>query len=423
MRFGDYGGQYARDLAVDASGNVFIVGNFSGTVDFGGDPLTSDGMVWDIYIAKFGPGGNHIWSKKFGDDQFQFVQSIAVDPSGNAIITGAFRGSIDFGGGVLTSTTPSYEDAYVAKFGPGGSHIWSKKFGDGNPQAGTAVAADPWGNVFVTGHFQGSISFGGDPLFSDGENDIFVAKFTPGGVHRWSKRYGNPYEQYSSAITADGGGNVFVGGVFVSAVDFGCGTIAYSAGRGIYIAKLDSTGLCSWSDGFGTIDDLELEEIAVDASGNSIIAGSFDGSVDFGGGVLTSAGDDDIFVAKFGSGGAHLWSKRFGDTNTQKSYGVAVDASGNAVITGIFYGAADFGGGVLADAGNGDVFIAKFGPGGAHLWSKRFGDTQYQFAFGLGVDASGNVLAAGGFNGSIAFGGETLTSTTDNDVFVVKLGP
>ena len=423
MRFGDYGGQYARDLAVDVAGNVFIAGNFNGTIDFGGGPLTSNGMLWDIYVAKFGPDGSHIWSKSFGDDKHQFVRSIAVDPSGNAIITGAFLGSINFGGGALTSTTPSFEDVFVAKFGPGGSHIWSKKFGDANPQFGTAVAADPWGNIFVTGDFQGSISFGGDPFVSDGGSDIFVAKLTPGGVHRWSKHYGNPYDQYSRAIAADGAGNVFVGGVFIDAIDFGCGTIGYSSGRGICVAKLDSAGVCSWSDGFGASGDQELEEIAVDASGNSIIAGSFDVSVDFGGGTLTSAGNEDIFVAKFGPGGAHLWSKRFGDTNVQNGYGVAADASGNAVITGILYGTADFGGGALTDAGAGDVFIAKFGPGGAHLWSKRFGDEQYQIAFGLGTDASGNVFAAGGFNGAIAFGGDTLTCTTDKDVFVAKLGP
>ncbi len=423
MRFGNEYGQHTRALAVDASGNVFIAGVFYGTVDFGGGPLTASGSREDIYVAKFGPDGSHIWSKRFGDEEQQSVQSIAVDPSGNAIITGNFKGSINFGGTILTSSSV-YEDVFVAKFGPGGAEIWAKRFGDPNPQEGTAVAADAWGNIVVTGIFQGSIYFGGDSFVSNGGWDVFVARFKPNGAHIWSKSYGNPYEQYSNDVAVDASGNVFVVGPFLGALDFGCGVLATTGGTDLFIAKLDSAGVCRWSDSFGSgPEDQYVAEIAVDASGNAIITGFFEGTVDFGGGTLTSAGDRDIYVAKFGSGGNHLWSRRFGDAATQSGYAIAADASGNAIITGSLAGSTDFGGGTLTETGYGDVFIAKFGSGGNHLWSKRFGDAQYQAAFALGADASGNVFAAGAFEGTIAFGGDTLTSAGGNDIFVVKLGP
>jgi|WetSurMetagenome_2_1015567.scaffolds.fasta_scaffold149668_1 hypothetical protein len=421
MRFGDENFQYARCLAVDASGNVFIAGNFSGTIDFGDGPLTASGSLWDIFVAKFGPDGSHIWSKRFGDDRQQFVQSIAVDPSGNAIITGSFQGTIDFGGGTLDSGSPTMEDAFIAKFGPGGAHLWSKKFGNtGNTQAGAGVTADAWGNVFLAGSFEGTINLGGSTLTSAGDADAFVAKFTPGGVHRWSKRFGSTNNQYPSDIAADASGSIFVVGRFVDGIDFGGGTLASGP---LFIAKLDSTSAHVWSDGYGGSGDSQMSEVAVDASGNAFVTGYFSGTTDFGGGTLTSAGDGDIFTAKFGPGGAHVWSKRYGDAAQQNGTAIAVDVSGNTFVMGYFYGTVDFGGGALTDAGAGDVFIAKLGPGGDHLWSKRFGDAQYQIAFGLGTNASGNVFAAGGFDGTVAFGGNTLTSAGDLDIFVAKLGP
>ena len=122
-----------------------------------------------------------------------------------------------------------------------------------------------------------------------------------------------------------------------------------------------STGKHLWSKGFGDGSHQAAEAVAVDASGNVIVTGNFEGTVDFGGGALTSTGSRDIFVAKFGSDGAHLWSKSFGAGDDQITQAVTVDASGNVIVTGWFYGTVDFGGGALTSAGSFDIFVAKFG--------------------------------------------------------------
>ena len=114
--------------------------------------------------------------------------------------------------------------------------------------------------------------------------------------------------------------------------------------------------------------------VAVDASGNVIITGHFYSTTDFGGGALTSVGNEDIFVAKFAPDGTHLWSNRFGDGSSEYGRSTAADASGNIIVVGVLYGSVDFGGGTLTDAGSGDIFVAKFGSDGTHLWSKRYGD-------------------------------------------------
>jgi len=84
--------------------------------------------------------------------------------------------------------------------------------------------------------------------------------------------------------------------------------------------------------------------------------------VDFGGGELTSAGAEDIFLAKFDANGSHLWSKHFGDSSNQHGHSVTCDESGNVLVTGYFRGSVHFGGAALASEGNYDIFLAKFKP-------------------------------------------------------------
>jgi len=160
----------------------------------------------------------------------------------------------------------------------------------------------------------------------------------------------------------------------------------------------------------------------VDRSGNILVTGYFGGTIDFGGGPLNSAGNSDIFVAKFTADGSHVWSKRFGDTSEDRGSSVATDASNNVLFTGFFNGTVDFGGGPLTSAGLDDIYIAKFAADGSHLWSKRFGDTlPVDFGLSVAVDASGNVLVTGVFGGTVDFGGGPLTSAGSGDIFVLQL--
>lgn len=419
-RFGDGDGQGAQAAAVDALRNVIIAGSFAGTVDFGGGVLTSAGYS-DIFVAKFGSDGSHIWSKRFGDANPQEIHAVAVDASGNVIITGSFYGTVDLGAGVLTSAGD--EDIFVAKFGPEGGCIWSKRFGDRNTQHARCVAADVSGNVIVSGEFYGSVDFGGGALTSAGNADIFVAKFGPDGSHAWSNRFGDGEYQLAGAVAADASGSVILTGVFHGTVDFGGGALTSAGYSDIFVAKFGSSGSHLWSKRFGDGDYQGALALAVDGSENVVVTGYFEGTVDFGSGTPMSAGGSDIFVVKFGPEGAWLWSKRFGDESYfQTGESVAVDASGNVIVTGYFASAVDFGGGVLTSAGNNDIFVAEFGVEGAHLWSDRFGDEDFQEACAAAVDASGSVIITGWFASAVDFGGGALTSAGKGDVFLAKFG-
>ncbi len=126
-------------VAVDNLGNTLLIGDFAGAVDFGGGALTSAGQT-DVFVAKLDSAGAFVWAKRFGDNQAQNGRGIAVDGAGNVFITGSFASKIDFGGGALT--TAGGTDVFVAKFDPDGNHLWSKRFGDAQAAERKAVAVD-----------------------------------------------------------------------------------------------------------------------------------------------------------------------------------------------------------------------------------------------------------------------------------------
>ncbi len=155
-----------------------------------------------------------------------------------------------------------------------------------------------------------------------------------------------------------------------------------------------------------------------------MLTGTFNGSIDFGGGARTATGSSSIFVTKLDGSGGHVWSKAYGDanvTNATTPTGVAVDADGNVAVAGTFDGSLDFGGGPLTTSGDTDVFAARLDGMGNHLWSRSWGDAQTQTSAGLALAPGGYLVLAGTFAGQLDFGGGPLKSTGNADLFVAKL--
>lgn len=380
-----------------------------------------------------GPVPPHGWSKRFGDARNDDGFAVAVDSNGNVLVTGQFVDTVDFGGGPLTSA--GEPDIFVAKFAPNGTHLWSKRFGGVLSDRGLAIAVDASGDVVLCGWFIATVDFGGGPLTSiSSAEKIFVAKLAGAdGSHLWSKNFGRTVFERHQGLAVDSEGDVVVAGYFAGTANFGGGPVTSVGVADIFVAKLSGAdGSHVWSKHFGDINagfDTRLRDAgvaaAVDSKGNVVLAGLFEGVVEFGGGPLTSAGFADIFIAKFaGADGTHLWSKRFGDTSMDFARGVAVDSTDNVLVTGAFNGTVDFGGDPLINTRDVfDVFLAKFAPDGAHLWSRHFtsGTVTSGTGFGVAVDANGDPVVTGIFGGAVDFGGGPLTNAGFEDIFVAKL--
>jgi hypothetical protein len=421
-RFGGAQDQIGQSIAVDEAGAVLVAGHFYASVDFGAGPLSSAGYE-DSFLCKLDAAGNSLWSRRFGGPGDQLANSVAVDGSGAAFVAGVFAGSIDFGGGPLTSNGGL--DVFLAKFDAAGNLVWSKRFGDASDQTANGIAVDGSGNVIVGGYFYGTIDFGGAPLTNvNGENG-FIAKLDTNGSPVWSKSFHGNGDQVMSGIAASSTGEVFATGRFFGSADFGGGDLPSAGGADAFLVKLSAAGDHVWSKHFGDAADQAGSSVAVDSAGNVIVTGSFDGSVNLGGnGVLQSMGSTDLFVAKFDTAGAFAWGERFGDAGNQPGSFVAADKNGNVLVSGFYASAINFGDGPHASAGSYDIFLAKLDANGNNVWGKSFGDKNAQEAYGLAVDGSGNALITGAMAGAVDFGsGPLLTSAGGNDIFVAKFTP
>jgi len=385
------------DVAHDAVGDVVAEGPSDGG---------SCGPAADA-----GPGGALSWAKNFGTTGYTTANAVAIDPTnGGVVVAGYFGGTVNFGSGLLTShgDATAGDDTFVALFDKNGGYAWAKDFGDGLLVGAYGVAIDASGNVAIGGVFQGSVTFGGSTHTQVGNIDVFVAELDSAGTYLWSKSFGSPGNfQQINTVAVDGAGDVLIAGTGES-VDFGGG-----AETGYFIARFDSTGAYKWSNAFAATTSQTGPWLAVDASGNMILAGSFNATVDFGGGTLTSAGSADAFVAKFDPAGAYQWAKQYGDSSEQDISKVATDANGNIVVTGDFSGTINFGTGVLtATTMGGNDFLAKVNPTGSGVWADEFSGSASGFlnAGSVAVDGCGGATITSDFSGTVDYGGGVLSS-------------
>ncbi len=410
-------------VAVDGSGNAIVTGAVYGSVKFDTIAVTSAGRG-DLFIAKYSPGGAVQWVQAFGDDADQFGTAVATDTAGNIYVTGYFFGTASFGGAALTSNA---WDIVLAKYTPNGAHVWSKRIGGANYDMGQTLAVDGAGNVIVGGQFAGTANFGGMDLTSAGGYDGFLAKYDTDGVHQWSKRLGGASLDTVTGMGVDAGGNVTAVGYFAGTANFGGANLTSAGNNDVFVVRYSAAGAHQWSNRYGDADDQRAYAAAVDAGGNVALTGYYYGTIGFGGVALPNTGGGaDIFLAKLDASGSHVWSKGFGtpDTYGEVGKGVAIDGAGNVLLTGEIIRNVDFGGGALIPPTiTYDPFVAKFSSGGLHQWSRRFSAPWDDHGNGIAVDAGGNVLLTGDFTDEEDFGGGPMSSPGGSDGFLAKFAP
>jgi len=447
--FGSSSDDIGYSIAHDPTGNVYMTGNFQGTVDFDPGPaeffLTSNGGK-DIFISKFDASGNFIWARSFGVNGTYTDEgrSITVDADGNACTTGTFEGTIDFdpGSEVYNLTSNGYNDVFILKLNGQGNFIWAKNLGGDSEYGdyGYAIALDAEGNVYTTGMFGITADF--DPgssvynLVSNGFYDVFISKLDPSGNFIWAKNLGGTSNDIGNSIIIDAVGNVYTTGYFQGTADFDPGSGVFNlvskGSADVFISKLDPSGNFIWAKSFGAGNSDIGKSIALDANGNVYTTGEFRSTVDFdpGSGVynIVSKGGTDIFVSKLDASGNFIWAKNMGGTSNDFGNSIIIDAAGNVYTTGWFYGTADFdpGSGTFNLTSNGltDAFISKLDVSGNFIMAKNFGGNTTG-GNSLIVDASKNIYSAGYFTGTADFnpgpGVSNLTSNGGYDIFISKL--
>ncbi|MEJ7739818.1 MAG: SBBP repeat-containing protein [Chitinophagaceae bacterium] len=451
--FGSTGIDAGYGIAVDRLGNVYVTGNFTGTVDFdpgaGFEYRTSAGNL-DIFVARYDTSGNYLYALAMGGRGIDVANGIAVDIIGYAYITGSFVDTADFdpGSGSVILNGDGSNDIFVARYDPNGIYSYAKAIGGTSNDIGNSIAVDVAGNASVTGYFNMTADFDPDigsiaNLVSAGGNDVFVARYDIFGNYVYAKRLGGIFSDEGYGIAVDNSGNTYTTGSFRGTADFDPGAAIENlsiagTGTNAFVLRLDSPGNYVWARKLGSYPNVVLSDagrsVVVDALGNTYIAGYFYGTVDFDPGTgaanLTSAGANDIFLAKYDASGNYIYAKAMGSFSADAAYGIAVDGSGSVYLTGSFAGTVDFDpgpgiGNLTSILGNEDIFLASYDASGNYVYAKALGGENYEQGSSIVADGSGNVYITGFFAGTADFdpgpGIANLVSVPGSfDIFVAK---
>ncbi|HWH70371.1 MAG TPA: SBBP repeat-containing protein, partial [Candidatus Sulfotelmatobacter sp.] len=289
-----------RSVVTDAAGHVYQVGYFSGTATFGTSNLVCTGT--HFFVARYDAAGELVWVRQGGGAGEARANGVALDAVGNVLVTGSFTGVADFGGVTLTSA--GLEDVFTAKYDPAGNLLWARRFGDFGSDQANGVAADGSGNVWVTGSFNYTVTFGTTSLTSYGGKDVFVAMYDGSGNAVWAKRAGGTEADEAQAVGVDSAGNCYIAGYFYDVAYFDTETVTVMAQvnktSDLFVAKYRGDGSLVWVRQAGGVWSESANALALDGGGNLLLAGKFFYTATFGNLSVTASGGgypEDFFVA------------------------------------------------------------------------------------------------------------------------------
>jgi hypothetical protein len=355
---------YGYGIDVDYASNVYLTGQFRGTATFGLTTLVSNGDYSDAFVAKLTRNGDFQWAVRVGGPSSDMGKGIAVDGLGNIYIYGSYLQTATFGS--ITLSSSGWGNIYVAKLNSGGNFLWAVS-GGAIAQDHTyayGLALDSAGNIYLTGNFMGTAIFGATTLISSGSGDIYAAKLDNTGNFLWAIQAGGTDMDYANGIAVDDSANIYLTGFFGGTATFGPTTFTSLGENDIYVSKLDSLGNFLWTARAGGIGIDLSYSIAVDDSANAYLTGAFYVTANFGSYQLSSSGLSDIYVAKLDSSGIFQWAVRAGEaSNNDIGYSIAVDHLANLYITGNFNQEFSFGTHPISSNGLYDIFVAKYSSG------------------------------------------------------------
>lgn len=407
------GGYSGNGIAVDARGNSYVTGTYYAKMKLGQFELISAGGM-DIFVAKFDAAGNLLWAQHGGGNGDEYSGGIAVDAMGNCYVTGYCLSNATFGSKSI-SGFGSY-DVFLAKYDTNGECQWLLDAGGPSDDWGEAVAVNANGDIFLTGNFQGTAVFGNHQISTNGDRDVFVARYDSLGNCLWVNHGGGVGIEECRGISTDKYGNSYITGYFSDSAQFGTYTLTSIAPREIFIAKYNGMGNCVWAKQAQGISYNMANAISTDGDGMSTITGYHLAPTIFDQVVIPSNGG---FIARYDQDGACQWALNIG-TNGTVGNGVAVDGQGNSYVTGKFRGDVDFGNQTIGAsiAGSYDAFIAKYNLKGSCVWIKSAGGASSDESKAITMDTKGSFWMTGKVDANADFGPIQIST---GGAFVTKI--
>lgn len=228
----------------------------------------------------------------------------------------------------------------------------------------------------------------------------------------WAHKVGGTGSDTARSMTPLADGSALVTGYFRNTIVFGSTSLTSAGGDDVFVAKLDQDGTYEWAVRFGGTGNDWGFESAVAADGSITVVGYFENTVAFGSTTLTSAGQTDTFLLRLNPDRSVRWVVGGGGTGWDYTYRVGLRPNGNAVVVGSYQQTPTFGSFTLPAAQNGigELLVAEVAADGTYAWAKRLGTgPTYDDIFGLALDPAGNLLITGYFRETNVLDGTSYT--------------
>lgn len=381
---------YGNDVAVDSLGNVVVVGDTFGSVNGG----TLQGSM-DGFVAKYDADGVLLWSNQIGTADFDRYFGVTVDSSDNVYAIGASQGS-------LAATNLGSNDIILTKHDSAGNLVWMKQFGTTGADLGHSVATDSLGNVYICGETSGSLAASNTSFNSD----AYVAKLDTAGTILWEDQFSSSTQlgngEDCKDIVVDANDETYITGYTPGAL------VAGASGDEFYVKKYDAAGAVAWLAQRDSVYLNAANSIAVDAAGNSYIAGT-------GGLDAPISGLEDAFIVKFDATGVEQWAALSQSTGRESFDGIAVDDAGNVFASGFTDGSL-----AATNAGDTDIIFARYDTNGTQVSLIQNDTASWDRANGVAVNALGtDYYLVGNTDGNL----NGVTNNGAYDLFVTRNRP
>ena len=284
------------EVVVGPRDGIYVIGDSAGDVAFTPTKVLRGGGGRDAWAARYRRDGSLVWARSFAGPGEEQSHGIGVDPKGDALVTGEFRGTARFGSQLLESDGAA-PDVFLARLDERGRTRWARRFGDGDREIGRGVAADATGNVYFSGEYSGEIQLGGKVLRSAGSDDLFLARADRAGRVRWAVTMGGPGADFGPELEVDRKGNSYLAGSFRGTARVGKRVLRSSGAVGAFVARFSPRGRLAWVVQSGADAPFaSLGELTVGPTFVGVL-GRYAGTVRLGRRTLTSAGGTDFFLA------------------------------------------------------------------------------------------------------------------------------
>ena len=406
-----------RGVALDlGSSGVVVAASLNGSITLGTSELTSAGNADVLAFSLASADGSVGWSWIQGDAQLQEVLCLSVSRLNDELALGG-----SFAGYLWNNQSSAGADLWLARVNPDQTLRALVRRASNRALGATFDAAN---NTVMVGDFDTTFDTPDPDLVAAGGFDGLIVVFSPNGQIQRAARLGSTGDDALTAVVAEPNGRTHAVGFVGGAPEEEPGA-DHGGGKDIVLASYEADGSVRFIKLFGDDGDQSAEDITVDpGTGDLIVVGWFEGTLDVGGQPLESKGGRDAFVMRLNDAGQPLFAAAFGDAADQHARAVSIDGTGRIVVAGDFEGALSHSSGSLVSAGKTDLFVLRMSDSGAVEAEASFGDAESQYAEDLVVDDGDNVYLLASVQGTVDFGaGPLAAEDTSFDIAVAKFAP